>query len=170
MTDYDDELPEAVIRLAGRHNLPAGEVHEVPGGVANRGFAIGRTRFVRVARPGFEADLQKETIIVPAARALGVRTPAILEYDDTCTVVPAPYLVMERVHGVEPATTPVEIATDLARLHSTIQAPPAGQADSPAGGGPGRGRAGYLKSTPAGACWQVAPPGGGADWRMPWLT
>ncbi|WP_165956895.1 phosphotransferase family protein [Kribbella antibiotica] len=124
MTENDDDLPAAVIRLAGCYNLPAEEVHEVPGGVANRAFALGPQLFARVARNGYEADLDKETMIIPAARSVGVRTPAILEYDNTCTIVPAPYVVMERVHGVEPAAAPVEIATDLARLHAIFQAPP----------------------------------------------
>ncbi|WP_405064065.1 aminoglycoside phosphotransferase family protein [Kribbella sp. NBC_01505] len=144
MTEYDDDdLPEAIIRLAGYHNLPAEEVHEVPGGVANRAFAVSSRWFVRVAREGFESDLQKETIIVPAARALGVRTPAVLEYDNTCTIVPAPYVVMERVHGVEPAAAPAELATDLARLHATFQAPPVqaspGTADGRENGAPETG-------------------------------
>jgi hygromycin-B 7''-O-kinase len=122
LTDHDTLLA-AVIRLAARHHVPGGDVHEVPGGVANHAFAMGPHCFVRVARGGYEADLDKETIVVPPARAAGVRTPAIVDYDDSCSLVPAPYLVMERVHGVEPVAAPLEIATDLARLHSAFQTP-----------------------------------------------
>ena len=42
---------------------------------------------------------QKELAAVPAARAAGVRTPAIVVADDSCDVVPVPYAVYERVHA-----------------------------------------------------------------------
>ena len=58
---------------------------EVAGGVANRGFVLGDGLFLRVARPGFEDDLRKETAVIPVARSAGVLTPAIVEYDDSRT-------------------------------------------------------------------------------------
>ncbi len=105
--------------LAHRYDVSSAEVHEVPGGVANRGFTLGPRLFVRVARTGFEDDLRKETAVVPVARKAGVRTPAILEYDESRTQVDASYVVVERVHGIEPHITPSEVTLDLARLHST---------------------------------------------------
>ncbi|MEU4289943.1 aminoglycoside phosphotransferase family protein [Kribbella sp. NPDC026596] len=87
------------------------------GGVANRGFVVGEGLFVRVARPGFEADLRKETTVIPVARSAGVLTPAIVEYDESRTLIDAPYVVMERVHGTEPTGVPAGLAEQLARLH-----------------------------------------------------
>jgi len=114
-----DRMLDDVRLLAHRYDVGSAEVHEVPGGVANRGFVLGPRLFVRVARPGFEDDLRKETAVVPVARAAGVRTPAILEYDESRTQIDASYVVVERIHGVEPLSTPPEVTLDLARLHST---------------------------------------------------
>lgn len=100
-----------------RYGIAVEEVREVAGGVANRGFVLGEELFLRVARPGFEEDLRKEAGVVPVARAAGVLTPAIVEYDDSRELIDAPYVVMERIHGSEPAGVPVGLAAQLARLH-----------------------------------------------------
>jgi hygromycin-B 7''-O-kinase len=111
------ELPDGVLGVGRRHAVGPDQVVEVAGGVANRGFALGERLFLRVARPGFEADLRKEVGVVPVARAAGVRTPEIIEYDETRTLIDAPYVVMERVHGSEPTTAPTGLGEQLARLH-----------------------------------------------------
>lgn len=117
--DRHDELLEQVIGVAGRLGVTPAEVVEVTGGVANRGFALGERLFLRVTRPGFEADLQKETAVIPVARAAGVLTPGIIEHDATRTLIGAPYVVMERVHGTEPTGLPTGLAEQLARLHDS---------------------------------------------------
>ena len=94
---------------------------EVAGGVANRGFVLGDGLFLRVCRPGYEADLLKETHVVPAARSVGVLTPAIVEYDDSGRLIAAPYALMERVHGTEPTDLPTGLADQLAHLHQLEQ-------------------------------------------------
>jgi hygromycin-B 7''-O-kinase len=113
--EHDDFL-DRVTAIARRHGVAPEQVTEVAGGVANRGFVLGDALFLRVARPGFEDDLRKEAGVVPVARAAGVLTPAILEYSDTRD---APYVVMERVHGIEPTEAPDGLAEQLARLHLT---------------------------------------------------
>ncbi|GAB2676818.1 phosphotransferase family protein [Kribbella swartbergensis] len=113
----EGELFERVLAVGVRYGVAAGGVVEVAGGVANRGFALGDALFLRVARPGFEDDLRKETGVVPVAREAGVLTPAIVEYDDSRALIDAPYVVMERVHGTEPTGVPVGLAEQLARLH-----------------------------------------------------
>jgi len=117
---------EDVRSVAERYGVSPAEVHEVAGGVANRGFVLGSRLFVRVARDGFEDDLRKETVVVPGARQAGVRTPAILEYDDSRARIDASYVVVERVHGIEPRATPRGVADELARLHATAPAALAG--------------------------------------------
>ncbi|MGW1346831.1 phosphotransferase family protein [Kribbella sp. NPDC002412] len=112
-----DELPVGVAAIGRRHGVPADQVTEVAGGVANRGFTLGETLFLRIARPGFEDDLRKEASVVPFARSAGVLTPAIVVYDDTRQLIDAPYAVMERVHGTEPTDVPPGLAEQLARLH-----------------------------------------------------
>jgi len=98
---------------------------EVPGGVANRAYTLGDDLFLRIPRtPEFEADLLKEVAVIPIARAAGVRTPAIVDFDSTAT----PYLVMERIHAtdlVDTATRDPSLWSDLGdqvrRLHGTKQ-------------------------------------------------
>ncbi len=122
MTEELDFLDQ-VAAVARRHGVDPGELKEVAGGVANRGFVLGDELFLRVCRPGFEADLLKETHVVPAARSVGVLTPAIVEYDDSGRLIAAPYVVMERVHGTEPTDLPTGLAEQLAHLHQLEQRP-----------------------------------------------
>jgi hygromycin-B 7''-O-kinase len=111
------EFLHQVTAIAQRHGVEAWQVTEVPGGVANRAFVLGDDLFLRVSRPGYEDDLHKETSVVPVTRFVGVMTPAIVEYDGSRGVINAPYVVMERVHGIEPAAVPTGLAEQLALLH-----------------------------------------------------
>ncbi|MFI6827695.1 phosphotransferase family protein [Kribbella sp. NPDC050241] len=118
--DHHDE--PGIAEVGRRHGIAPGQIVEVAGGVANRGFVLGEELFLRMSRPGFEGDLRKEAAVVPVARAAGVLTPAIVEYDESRSVVDAPYVVMQRVHGVEPTNgPPAGLAEQLARLHEHEQ-------------------------------------------------
>jgi hygromycin-B 7''-O-kinase len=117
--DFLDQVT-AVARL---HGVDPGQVKEVAGGVANRAFVLGDELFLRVSRAGYEDDLRKETHVVPAARFVGVLTPAIVEYDDSRRLVDASYVVMERIHGAEPTEVPTGLPEQLARLHQLEHAP-----------------------------------------------
>ncbi|WP_166678568.1 phosphotransferase family protein [Kribbella voronezhensis] len=111
--------------LAARYGVRPDQIHEVPGGVANRTYTLGDHLFLRIPRSQeFEADLVKEVAIIPVARAAGVRTPAIVDFDDTRALVDAPYLVMERIHATDlvdsPAEHPslwLELGEQVHRLH-----------------------------------------------------
>jgi aminoglycoside phosphotransferase (APT) family kinase protein len=88
--------------IATRYGVRPEAVREVPGGVANRTYALGDHLFLRIPRgPEFEADLRKEVNVIPIARATGVRTPAIVDFDDTRTIADAPYMVLERIHAID---------------------------------------------------------------------
>lgn len=112
--------------VARQHGVDPAQVQEVRGGVANRAFTLGDSLFLRTSRPGYEADLHKESLVAPAARALGVLTPEIISYDPTRTVLDTPYLITRRIHGTEPTATPKNLAHQLATLHQRHQ-PLAGQ-------------------------------------------
>ena len=107
--------------VARQHGVDPAQIQEVPGGVANRAFTLGESLFLRASRPGYEADLQKESLVVPAARTLGVLTPEIITYDPTRTVLDTPYLITRRIHGTEPTTVPKNLAHQLATLHRLQQ-------------------------------------------------
>ncbi len=91
---------------------------------------MGDDLILRIPRrhPTFTAAARKEAIAAPAARQAGVRTPALVVFDDTFDLLPVPFTVYERVHGAtlglldrEPGDTPDvwrEIGRDLALLHS----------------------------------------------------
>jgi hypothetical protein len=60
-----------------------------------------REYVLRVPRgaPPFVAAIRKESVAVPAARAAGVRTPALVAFDDSLDLLPVPYAIYEQVHG-----------------------------------------------------------------------
>jgi aminoglycoside phosphotransferase (APT) family kinase protein len=118
-----DVVLEQVEVVGRRYGVRGSGVVEVAGGVANRGFVVGAGLFLRVARAGFEADLRKEIAVIPVARAAAVLTPAIVEYDDSRTLIDAPYVVMERVYGSEPTGVPAGLGEQLARLHQAEKTP-----------------------------------------------
>lgn len=116
-------------------------------GIINAIYLLNDELVLRVPRngPGFTNQARIEGIAAPAARAVGVRTPAMVAYDDACDLLPVPYSIFERIRGetlglleCEPADTPQtwrELGHDLALLHTRVSR------DSPAGqlktGGPG---------------------------------
>jgi aminoglycoside phosphotransferase (APT) family kinase protein len=101
-------------------------------GITNKMYRFGDHLMLRVPRnhPYLFDLLRKEARVVPAARAVGVHTPAIVAFDDSCTVLPAPYSLYERVAGetlglldLEPEATPEvwrALGRDLALLHTQI--------------------------------------------------
>lgn len=71
-------------------------------GVANRAFRLGPDLVLRVPRTEESvADLVKEAVVIPVARAARVRTPALVTFDDSRTVADVPYMVQERAPGVD---------------------------------------------------------------------
>jgi len=131
------ELPPAVDvdldLIRDRHDLGSEDAHQLTQvGIFNTVYALGDDLILRVPRnhPFFVQTARKELLAVPAVRAAGVRTPAIVAYDDSCEVVPVPYAVYERVPGEsleamgcdpeEVADAWREFGTDLARTHTGI--------------------------------------------------
>ena len=131
-----DHVPisDATLRAIGdRHGLTA--LHDAPvpltlTGMINTVYALGRDYVLRVPRnhPGHVAQLLRERAAVPAARAAGVRTPALVAFDDSADILPVPYAIYERVAGtpfellghdvrVAPAVWRA-LGRDLGRLHA----------------------------------------------------
>lgn len=72
--------------IAKRHGLALANVVKLPAqGVANHVSALGERLVLRIARPApeFVADLGKEAVVIPAVVRLGVRTPALVDFDDS---------------------------------------------------------------------------------------
>jgi hygromycin-B 7''-O-kinase len=125
-----DGLPEAI---AARHGVPAEKVHPGPEGGANHVHLLGDDLVLRIPRTRHDAArLFTEASIIPAARRGGVLTPAVIEFDAT-----VPYLLVERVRGVDAQTQGVqrpqfyeELGRQLAKLHR-VPPPPGLPADPP---------------------------------------
>ncbi|MEV6632997.1 aminoglycoside phosphotransferase family protein [Actinoplanes sp. NPDC051470] len=119
--------PEAVGR---RYALP---VHPMPGGDANRCYALGDSLVLRVPRDASAAaDLAREAVVIPYAIAAGVPTSSIVEYTGD-------HMIVTRVPGADAVDVPVSaefyelVGEGLAALHTVTSVPglPADAPDDP---------------------------------------
>jgi aminoglycoside phosphotransferase (APT) family kinase protein len=121
--------------IATRHGLDAQSIVQLPQvGIINIVYLLGDDLVLRVPRahPAHVALMYREAVAAPAARAVGVRTPRLVVFDDSLTLLPVPYTIYERVHGetlglldLEPAATPEawrELGHDHALLHAGVSA------------------------------------------------
>jgi aminoglycoside phosphotransferase (APT) family kinase protein len=125
-------MPTEVLQaVASRHGLEADRppVQLPETGIYNAVYLVGEQHVLRIPRnhPKHIEALYREAIIVPAARQAGVRTPALVVFDDTCELVSVPYVIYERVRGETLASLELEplpaadvwreLGRDLARVH-----------------------------------------------------
>ena len=116
--------------------VPIQDVVPLPhAGVVNTALALGEGFVLRVPKPIEEAiaDCRTEAIAAPVAFAAGVRTPRLVAFDDTMSVLDVPYTIYERVAGDNfgllnsDAGDPLvwsavyrDIGRDLATLHTRV--------------------------------------------------
>lgn len=133
-------------RVAEKHGFAGALVQPMEAtGVANAIFAIGDDAVLRVPKSHEDmiADTYTESVAAPAAYAAGVRTPALLVFDDDRDIFDVPYTIYERVAG-----TPLSqmrlgerdlervyraVGRELAVLHRDVAAvdDPLGRLDQP---------------------------------------
>jgi Phosphotransferase enzyme family len=119
--------------ISERHGLGTRTFSRLPEvGIFNAIYTLGDDLILRIPRnhPAFISAARKESVVAPAARSAGVRTPALIAFDDSLGLLPVPYTIYERVHGAtlglldrEPGDTPDvwrEIGRDLALLHTRV--------------------------------------------------
>jgi aminoglycoside phosphotransferase (APT) family kinase protein len=134
LPDFPAVSAEAVAAIGRRHGLGATRATRLPErGIFNAIFRLGPRHVLRVPRdhPAHFAALSREAAVVPAARAAGVRTPALVAYDTSCDLLPVPFVIYERVAGRDlgaldlepPAAAAVwrELGVDMARLHLGVR-------------------------------------------------
>jgi aminoglycoside phosphotransferase (APT) family kinase protein len=134
------KLPDSVLltsdslaAIAKRHNVPIDRCEPGPTtGIINSVYYLGDDFVLRVPRnhPAHVAQARREAIAITFADAVGVRTPRLIAFDDAQDILPVPYLIVERVHGVnleslslEPEDVPNvwrALGRDLARLHRGV--------------------------------------------------
>lgn len=120
----------AIQAIVARHGLGTHSYTPlVSAGHATSVYLLDDAFVLRVPRdhPALIAGIQSDAIAIQAALAAGVRTPRLIALDDRCELLPVPYGIYERVHGVPlsalalaPEATPAlwhELGGDLARLH-----------------------------------------------------
>src|SRR5687767_5916883 len=98
LPDHVDVSPETLSALAFRYGADTADVARLPEtGIFNAIYRLGDGAILRIPRnhPKFVAAACHEAIAVPAARATGVVTPRLLEYDDSLELLPVPYTVYE---------------------------------------------------------------------------
>jgi aminoglycoside phosphotransferase (APT) family kinase protein len=130
--EISDDLLQAI---AERHSVVGGAISRLPEvGIFNAIYALGADLILRIPRdhPAFTNAARKEALAVPAARAAGVRTPALIAFDSSLELMPVPYTIYERVQGEtlglldrEPGDSPAawrELGNDLALLHTQVVA------------------------------------------------
>jgi aminoglycoside phosphotransferase (APT) family kinase protein len=133
LPDFPPIPPEALAAIARQQRVSVSQITPLPDvGITNKIYGFGDHLILRVPRnhPHIISLAYKEAKVVPATRTAGVHTPAILLFDDSCTLLPVPYTLYERVSGetlglldLEPEATPDvwrALGQDLARLHAAI--------------------------------------------------
>jgi aminoglycoside phosphotransferase (APT) family kinase protein len=113
-------------------------------GLANRIYAT-RDVVLRIAtdHPDAVPDARTESIAAPAAHAAGIRTPRLIAFDESRSIVDRPFSLWERVHGKtlglsandreSRARVWREIGQEIACLHESVRAcpDPHGYLDTP---------------------------------------
>lgn len=131
LPDVTPVSAEALCAIAARHGLHFDRAEVlVPAGIMNTVYAVSSEYVLRVPRAhaAHGKDAFREAAAIPVARAAGMRTPRLVAFDDACDILPVPYLVTERVDGVnmealgmsppDPPQVWAELGRDLARLHA----------------------------------------------------
>ena len=132
----DDKARE----IADRYGLQVDEFSKMgsPGSI-NSIYTLGDGFVLRVPRdhPNHVEQAQREAAAIPLAVAAGVTTPGLVAFDESREVLPVPYLIVERVDGIDAEQRQLSaeqtdamwhlIGRDLARLHAAV-VPTAGNA------------------------------------------
>jgi aminoglycoside phosphotransferase (APT) family kinase protein len=112
-----------LLAICERHGLPPGPFGRLPEtGVVNAIYTVADVAVVRIPKdvPGCLSDTFTEQVAVPAAMASGVRTAALLGFDESRDLVPVPYGVFEWVHVPHGWPTSAEGWRDLGRQLATV--------------------------------------------------
>jgi hygromycin-B 7''-O-kinase len=97
----------AAAEIARRHGIHAVDLQPLPStGIINSVYTLGDEYVLRV--PHYHrlrvAQAIREAAAIPLAIEAGVRTPRLIAFDDSLEVLPVPFLIVERVHGVDVET------------------------------------------------------------------
>jgi aminoglycoside phosphotransferase (APT) family kinase protein len=103
LPDHVNVSSETLHKIADRHGVGGCYVERLPEtGIFNASYWLGEGAILRIPRnhPTFIQAARNEAVAAPVAHAAGVRTPRLLAFDDSLTLLPVPYTVYERVPGL----------------------------------------------------------------------
>lgn len=135
---FPDLTPDELCAICDKHGLGGPAIGRLPStGVVNSIYTLGDDLVLRVPKnmPEALSDTYTESVAVPVAHAAGVRTPALVEFDEAFDILDVPYSIYERVHAMplQDEDGPWrDVGRDLARLHSVVSdcPDPLGRLDS----------------------------------------
>jgi aminoglycoside phosphotransferase (APT) family kinase protein len=144
----DETSDETLTAIARRHGVTFEQLRPLPAGVANHVFLLGDDLVLRIPRAErFLSDLVKEAAVIPVALDAGVGTPEVVAFDDTCSAVDVPYMLLTRAPGADLAGLALtsadtdrvfrEVGRELARLHRLTPATAPDLPAVPVDAGPG---------------------------------
>ena len=127
----------ALAVIVERHGLSSASIEALPvAGIINTVYALGDDLVLRVPRnhPTHVDHAYREAAAIPQAVVAGVRTPGLIAFDDARDILPVPYLIVERVLGVNHESLDLDpkhdpevwsaLGRDLAQLHAIARPEP----------------------------------------------
>jgi aminoglycoside phosphotransferase (APT) family kinase protein len=122
LTDFD---LQAIVRQHGLE-LDGPIVRLASSGVVHSLWALGSRWVLRVPKNEQMClgDHRCEAVAIPLARRAGVRTPELVVFDESHSILDVPYSVVTRVDGTDLAAEPfehhayVDVGRQLAKLHA----------------------------------------------------
>lgn len=97
---YPPPTDEQILALLARHDLPGGAVEASPHeGSVNHVRMVGDWCVRVLKEEDFASDLRTEAACVPTLVSAGVRTPALVAFDDSREIVPGLATVYRRLAG-----------------------------------------------------------------------
>jgi hygromycin-B 7''-O-kinase len=119
---------QTIEKIKSKHRLSGEAMPLAFMGDVNEAWAIGDEFILRInRREECDDEAAREKIVVPLVRAAGIRTPELIACDYEKDIVPRPYTIYRRAHGVmlgnldiDPASLPKlyrELGRELAALH-----------------------------------------------------
>lgn len=137
---YDTPFPalshDQLAAVIERHHLAVAPDAVKPmrsTGIVHRVYSLGGSLVLRVPKehPEAIADAYTGSVAAPVAYAAGVRTPALVAFDDDRDIVAVPYSIFERAPGEPLVLTGAypqdlgelwaDLGRDLALLHSSVR-------------------------------------------------
>lgn len=136
-------MHDAIREIFNKNRIHEAFVKLATNGMANEIYATSNFILrIPTDHPEAESDAFTEAIAAPLAKLNGIKTPKLICFDDSHTIINKTYSIWERIHGItlgeaddymDYCNTWKEIGSELGKLHANIKSceDPKGWLDSP---------------------------------------